>query len=196
MEYDVFISYASEDEESFVAALSDLLTGFGVKVWFAPAVLKIGDSLSRSIDKGLANARFGVVVLSKAYISKPWPEYELKGLTSKAIGKDKVILPIWYEISRDEVLNFSPPVADTFALSTARLSLHEIALKIIEIVRPDIFNNLLRLQAWEKLKSEGTREIVDPKDLKLGRIRHQTLPENLLIRLKIVQRTLVDVLPS
>ncbi len=90
MEYDVFISYASEDEESFVAALADLLTKFGVKVWFAPAVLKIGDSLSRSIDKGLANAKFGVVVLSKAYISKPWPEYELKGLTSKAIGIDKV----------------------------------------------------------------------------------------------------------
>ena len=30
MEYDVFISYASEDEESFVAALADLLTKFGV----------------------------------------------------------------------------------------------------------------------------------------------------------------------
>lgn len=30
---------------------------FGVKVWFAPAILKIGDILSRSIDKGLANGR-------------------------------------------------------------------------------------------------------------------------------------------
>src|SRR5262249_30553370 len=48
---------------------ADLLTKFGVKVWFAPAILKIGDSLSRSIDKGLANAKFGVVVLSKAYIA-------------------------------------------------------------------------------------------------------------------------------
>lgn len=195
MEYDVFISYASEDEESFVAALADLLTNFGVKVWFAPAILKIGDSLSRSIDKGLANAKFGVVVLSKAYITKPWPEYELKGLTSKAIGKDKVILPIWHGISRDEVLNFSPPLADTFALDTSRLSLHEIAVKIIEIVRPDIFNNLLRLQAWEKLKSEATPGIANVKDLKPGPIRHKTLPESFLIRAKVVQRALADVLP-
>jgi|RhiMetdeSRZDD1v2_1073273.scaffolds.fasta_scaffold179753_1 TIR domain len=195
MEYDVFISYASEDEESFVAGLADLLTKFGVKVWFAPAVLKIGDSLSRSIDKGLANAKFGVVVLSKAYIAKPWPEYELKGLTSKAIGKDKVILPIWHGISRDEVLNFSPPLADTFAPDTSRISLYEIALKIIEIVRHDIFNNLMRLQAWEKLKSKGTPGIADPKDLKPGPIRHKSLPESFLIRAKLVQRTLADVLP-
>lgn len=195
MEYDVFISYASEDEESFVAALADLLTKFGVKVWFAPAILKIGDSLSRSIDAGLANAKFGVVVLSKAYIAKPWPEYELKGLTSKAIGKDKVILPIWHGISRDEVLNFNPPLADTFALDTARLSLYEIALKIIEIVRPDIFNTLMRRQAWEKLKSEATPGIAEVKDLKPGPIQHKTLPESFLIRAKIIQRTLADVLP-
>jgi len=134
-------------------------------------------------------------VLSKAYIAKPWPEYELKGLTSKAIGKDKVILPIWHGISRDEVLNFSPPLADTFALDTSRISLHEIALKIIEIVRPNIFNYLMRLQAWEKLKSKGTPGIADPKDLKPGPIRHKSLPESFLIRAKLVQRTLADVLP-
>ena len=141
------------------------------------------------------NAKFGVVVLSKAYISKPWPEYELKGLTSKAIGKDKVILPIWHEISRDEVLNFSPPLADTFALDTSRLSLHEIVLKIIEIVRPDIFNNLMRLQAWEKLKSEATPRIAEVKELKPEPIQHKTLPQSFLIRAKMIQRTLADVLP-
>ena len=98
MDYDVFISYESEDEESFVAPLSGLLAKFGAKVWFAPTILKVGDSLSRSIDLGLAKARFGVVVLSKTYVAKPWPEYELRGLTSKAIGSDKVILPIWHGI--------------------------------------------------------------------------------------------------
>jgi TIR domain len=60
MGYDVFISYASEDEEAFVSSLIELLNKLAVKVWFGPDMLKVGDSLSRSIDKGLTNARFNL----------------------------------------------------------------------------------------------------------------------------------------
>lgn len=195
MEYDVFISYATEDEETFVAHLAAILNSLDVKVWFAPAILKVGDSLSRSIDKGLANSKFGVVVLSKAFIAKHWPEYELRGLISKAVGKDKVILPIWHKISREEVLKFSPPLADTIALDTSKLDLREIALKITEIVRPDIFNKLLRLQTWERVKRDGKREIVPIGTLKDGPIRHKSLPDSFLVRAKIINHTLFDVLP-
>ena len=195
MEYNVFISYATEDEETFVGPLAALLANLGVKVWFAPAILKVGDSLSRSIDKGLANSRFGVIVLSKAFISKPWPEYELRGLISKSIGADSVILPIWRNIKRDEILKFSPPLADIIALDSSKMSLNEIALKITEKVRPDIYNNLLRLITWRKLVGEAKTEIVPVKELKEGLIRHKTLPENVLVRIKIIKRSLSDVLP-
>ncbi len=195
MEYDVFISYATEDKEQLVAPLKAKLTALGVKVWFAPAILKVGDSLSRSIDKGLATSKFGVIVLSKVFINKPWTEYELRGLTSKAIGKGKVIIPIWHGISRDEVLSFSPPLADIFALDSSRISIIEIALQITEIVRPDIFKNLLRLRVWQKLKNEATASVASPKNIELGPIRHETLPDNFLVRTKIIQRTFGDILP-
>jgi hypothetical protein len=65
--WDVFISYASEDE-NFVKPLADFLTKSGVKVWFAPLALRVGDSLSRAIDQGLATTRFGVLVISKAFL--------------------------------------------------------------------------------------------------------------------------------
>jgi hypothetical protein len=171
-----------------------LLSDFGVKVWFGPAILKVGDSLSRSIDKGLVNSKFAAVVLSKAFISKPWPEYELRGLTSRAIGAESVILPIWHNITRDDLLKFSPPLADTIALISSNMSLNEIALKIVEKVRPDIFNNLLRLIMWRKLVSEAKTEIVPIKEIKPGPIRHKTLPEGVLIRIKLIHFTLSTVL--
>lgn len=195
MKYDVFISYASEDE-SFVSLLAELLTKVGVKLWFAPDILKVGDSLSRSIDKGLANAEHGVVVLSKPYIAKSWTEYELRGLTSKAIGNNSVILPVWHDITRDDILAFSPPLVDAVALPTSKMSLHQIALKIIEVVRPDIYKNLLRLKALRELEKKAERKVVPIKDLKLGPIRHKTLPENLLVRLKIINHVLSDVFPT
>lgn len=77
-QWDVFISHASEDKGNFVRPLSEALKDLGVKVWYDEFTLQPGDSLSRSIDKGLAKSKFGVVVLSKHFIKKPWPEYELR----------------------------------------------------------------------------------------------------------------------
>ena len=58
--WDVFISHASEDKSEFVRALSRQLRAFGVKVWYDEFSLKVGDSLSRSLDKGLANSNYGL----------------------------------------------------------------------------------------------------------------------------------------
>ena len=118
MDYDVFISHASEDKAAFVKPLAEDLARLGVHVWYDEFALKLGDSLSRSIDKGLALSKFGIVVLSKAFLSKPWPEYELRGLVTREIGKDKVILPVWHNVTRDDIMAFSPPLADKLALNT------------------------------------------------------------------------------
>ncbi|MBA7509581.1 hypothetical protein ES705_01539 [subsurface metagenome] len=85
-EYDVFISHASEDKDEIVRPLAVKLQSMGLKVWYDEFELKIGDSLRRKIDKGLANSRFGIVVLSTAFISKGWTNYELDGIVTKAIS--------------------------------------------------------------------------------------------------------------
>jgi len=193
MDYDLFISHASEDKETFVAPLATLLSDLGVKVWYDEFSLTVGDSLSRSIDTGLASSSFGLVVLSRSFISKSWPEYELRGLVSKEMGRDKVILPLWHNISRDEVLNFSPPLADKVALDTTKLSLHEIALRILKVVKPGIFENLLRRELWRKKLSEAKVERVHREEIKIGPIRHKNLPDNVLVRIKIIHYTFADV---
>jgi hypothetical protein len=116
--WDVFISHASEDKEAFVRSLADELIKRGLKVWYDEFTLTIGDSLRRSIDQGLANSRFGIVVLSHSFFSKEWPQKELDGLVAMEISSGKVILPIWHNVSKEDVSDFSPILADRLAVSS------------------------------------------------------------------------------
>ena len=107
-EYDVFISHASEDKEEVVRPLAHKLQNKGLTVWYDEFEMKIGDSLRRKIDKGLANSKFGVVVLSKDFIKKGWTNYELDGIITKATTGEQILLPIWHNITKKEVIDFSP----------------------------------------------------------------------------------------
>jgi TIR domain len=125
--YDAFISHATEDKVLVARPLASALTALGYRIWYDEFELRVGDSLRRSIDKGLINSRFGIVVLSPSFFAKNWPQYELDGLTAREIDGKKVILPIWHKVSRKEVLGFSPTLADKVALSTGQLSIRRIA---------------------------------------------------------------------
>ncbi len=73
------------------------------------AVLRIGDNLRRKIDAGIAAGRFGVIVLSRHFFSKGWPQYELDGLVTREMAEDEpLIVPIWHNITKDEVMAASP----------------------------------------------------------------------------------------
>lgn len=136
-EHDVFISHASEDKESFVRALAEGLRARAVNVWYDEFELKVGDSLRRSIDRGLVNSRFGIVVLSSAFFAKNWPQYELDGLVTKETSSGgKVILPIWHKVSKDEVAGYSPTLADKVALNTGIQSLDQIIEKLVAVICP------------------------------------------------------------
>ena len=108
VKWDVFISHASEDKEDFVRPLANTLISLGVSVWYDEFTLSIGDSLSRSIDKGLSRARFGLVVISPAFIAKRWPEYELRSLVAREGKRRKIILPVWHGVEHAQVLSLQP----------------------------------------------------------------------------------------
>jgi hypothetical protein len=135
LQYDVFISHASEDKESFVRELADtLINDYAMKVWYDEFSIKWGDSLRRSIDKGLSASRFGIVVISRNFIDKGWTNYELDGLIQKEMDAGKTILPIWHDITKDEVRAFSPSLAGRMALNTAMQTIQEIAEALQEIL--------------------------------------------------------------
>jgi hypothetical protein len=111
-EWDVFISHASEDKPDFVRPLAEALKATGLRVWYDEDILTVGDSLSRSIDFGLARSQFGVVVLSHHFFAKSWPRHELGGLWAKQIQGVKVILPVWHGLTKDDLLTYSPMLTD------------------------------------------------------------------------------------
>ncbi len=128
--FDFFISHASEDKDSFVRGLANELISLGAEVFYDEATLKVGDSLRRNIDAGLRNSRFGVVVLSSAFFSKEWPARELDGLTALEVSNQTRILPIWHKVSKDEVAQYSPVLADKVALNTSVKTVREIAVEL------------------------------------------------------------------
>ena len=133
-EYDVFISHASEDKDEIVRPLANTLVEKGVKVWYDEFEMKIGDSLRRKIDKGLANSRFGIVVIYKDFIKKGWTNYELDGIITKAVSGEQIILPIWHNITKKEVIDFSPSLADKLARNTAINTIEEISSEIADLI--------------------------------------------------------------
>ena len=192
--YDAFISHASEDKEDFVRPLANVLTELGAEIWYDEFSLQIGKSLSRSIDKGLSNSRFGIIVLSKSFFEKDWTEYELKGLNAKELGRDEVMLPIWLNITREDVLKFSPTLADKLAVSSSKHSLNEIAIKLLDVIRPDLSENYHKRKVWEDFgKSDGEVKQIDPKKISQDVLfRHKSLPENLMNRIRLIRASLLS----
>jgi hypothetical protein len=124
--YDAFISHASEDKFSLVRPLARALDRMGFRIWYDEFELKIGDSLRQSIDKGLVSSRYGIVILSKTFFAKNWPQYELNGLAAREIEGHKV--------TKEQILSYSPPLADKIAVTTEGKTITQVAKALAEVL--------------------------------------------------------------
>lgn len=134
-DWDVFVSHASEDKDDVVRPLATALRDLGLQVWYDEFELKMGNSLRRKIDQGIARSTFGVVVFSEAFFSKKWTNHELDGLVTRAVDGQQVLLPIWHKVTKAEVMAYSPSLADRLGRSTTDFTLEEIAAEIADIIR-------------------------------------------------------------
>lgn len=133
-EYDVFISHASEDKADVARPLAYALEKNGLAVWYDEFEMRIGDSLRRKIDKGIANSNFGIIVISRDFISKGWTNYELDGLITRSVGGKQQLLPIWHNITKKEIMDYCPSILDKIARSTTEFTVEEIADEIADVI--------------------------------------------------------------
>jgi len=168
-DFDVFICHASDDKDAFVRPLAHALRRLGVLVWYDEFSIDIGDSVSRKIDQGIAGSQFGIVVLSKAFLNRRWPEHELRGLVSREIDEDLRILPIWLGITKADVTNFSPSLSDKLAINTQNVDAQDAAIRILRLVRRDLYESHPHAEL-EKLASGDA--IVELQD-EIDRLREQ-----------------------
>ena len=118
--WDIFVSHASEDKEAVARPLAGLLVQAGLRVWLDADELRLGDSLSQKIDEGLAQCRYGVVVLSPAFFAKHWPRQELSALIARESSGRKLLLPVWHGVDKAFIMRFSPILADRLGVDSAR----------------------------------------------------------------------------
>lgn len=184
--YDLFISHASEDKDAIVRPLATILERLSVRVWYDEFSLQLGDSLTASIDKGLQESRYGLVVLSKAFLSKKWPEYEYRSLMTREIDGERVILPLWYDVTKDDIKNFSLYLADIKALPISRANLGKIVPAILKVVRPDIYQERRMQGVLRKAVAEGTHQMAKMSEIKRATTKQSKLTKQQLIRSKAV----------
>ena len=137
--YDAFICYASEDKDTVVQSLAQALVDTGLRIWYDELSLKLGDSLRQSIERGLAQSRYGIVIISPHFFEKDWPQVELNGLFAKEITGEKVIIPIWFNIEHADIVKKSPIMADKHA---ARISdgMDRVIEQILDLIEPRLLH--------------------------------------------------------
>lgn len=139
-EYDVFVSHAWEDKESFVDEFVQALKDLEVKVWYDTSQMKWGDSMRAKIDDGLRKSRFGVAVLSPNYIAenKYWTKAELDGLFQLESINGKTLLPVWHNLTKKQVMDYSPIIASKLAMNTASMTPQEMAEELLKLLPEEV----------------------------------------------------------
>jgi hypothetical protein len=133
MTWDLFISHASEDKAEVARPLADMLQAKGYKVWYDEYSLTLGDNLRQSIEKGLAQSRFAVIVLSPSFFAKKWTNLELDGLIILERPGVKSILPVWHNVNASDVERYSPSLGMKQGVST-HAGLNRVVDKICHAV--------------------------------------------------------------
>jgi hypothetical protein len=133
IEYDIFLSYANEDKETIIQPIMHEFWKHGVfSIWFDEISIQPSSSVSKSIGKGILNSRYILVAITPNYLKKYWTDEELH----TAISLKKTIVPIWGDVSQEEVSRFSPLIADKAALSFSD-GLDYVVERIVEILNND-----------------------------------------------------------
>lgn len=135
-QYDVFVSHAWEDKTDFVDEFVEALQSEHIKVWYDRQQIKWGDSMRTKIDNGLKKSKFGIVVLSPNYIAegKYWTKAELDGLFQLESINGKTLLPVWHNLTKKEVMEYSPIIANKLAMSTAIMTPQEMAAELAALL--------------------------------------------------------------
>jgi len=121
MAWDTFISHASEDKDEVALPLAAALSRAGLTVWLDRQQLVVGDSLRDKINEGLANSRFGIIIISPAFLNKRFPRNELNSLSAieDSAGRP-VILPVWHNVNVATLAAQAPLLADRLAADTGQ----------------------------------------------------------------------------
>ena len=130
---DVFLCHAWDDRQGAAKELHDLLVSRGVKVWFSEKDAVLGTPLMRSIDKGLANSRIGIVLVTPALL-RSLPSEGIADKELSALLAREQLVPVVHQTTYEALREVSPLLASRTGLSTKEESMADVAAKFAELV--------------------------------------------------------------
>ncbi|AYN03085.1 toll/interleukin-1 receptor domain-containing protein [Flavobacterium sp. 140616W15] len=130
---DVFLCHAWDDRQGAAKELHDLLVLNGVSVWFSEKDVSLGVPLMRAIDKGLANSRIGLVLVTPALLSRLPKEGIADKELSALLARDQLI-PIVHNTTYEALRDISPLLGSRSGLDTAEEPMKDVAAKLAELV--------------------------------------------------------------
>lgn len=109
-----FICHDSRDKVGIARPIALGLSKMLCPVWYDEYSLKVGDSLRRSIEKGLKECKKCILILSPNFLSNTgWSRTEFDSVFIRQIleGSD-VVLPVWCGVTKQQVYEYSPSLPD------------------------------------------------------------------------------------
>lgn len=131
---DCFLCHAWADRQGAAKELDGALKAAGVKTWFSELDLGLGVPMMRTIDRGLANSRIGLVLVTPNFI-KGLPNQGVADKELSALLAGNRLVPIVHGTTYEELRNESPLLASRSGLDTKEESMASIAEKIAELVK-------------------------------------------------------------
>lgn len=130
---DVFLCHAWDDRQGVAKELHDLLESLGVSVWFSEKDVGLGTPLLRAIDKGLANSRVGIVLVTPALLRRIPQEGIAEKELSALLARDQLV-PVVHQTTYEALRGVSPLLGSRSGLSTTEEPMKDVAAKIAELV--------------------------------------------------------------
>jgi len=134
---DVFLCHAWDDRQGPAKELHDLLVAAGVKVWFSEKDLGLGVPMMRAIDKGLANSRIGLVLVTPALLGR-LPQESVADKELSVLLMRNQLVPIVHNTTYEALRNVSPMLASRSGLDTGEDTMAVVAAKIAELVAIEV----------------------------------------------------------
>jgi hypothetical protein len=129
---DLFLCHAWDDRAGAAKEFNDLLVALGVTVWFSEKDVGLGKSLLREIDKGLANSRIGIVLVTPALLKSLATEGIADKELSVLLATNRVI-PVVHGTTFEALLDVSPMLHARSGLATGDSSMQDVATKVAAV---------------------------------------------------------------
>lgn len=133
---DAFICHDHRDKSEFGDPLYEQRARMPLKIFYDKYSIRIGDDLVEKIERGLAECKFAIILVSKRFLeNKAWASHEMRALINRQIaeGREKLILPVWIEVDSAEVRSKSPLLGKINA-GRFRDGVEELARKINSVI--------------------------------------------------------------